>query len=182
MKLAERVLGFWFGLGEDGYREIWFEKDPDFDRKIEDKFTADLKRATAGGHDALAETPDGALALIILLDQFSRNLWRGRAEAFAADPKAREIAKLAIANGFDLKMPLYRRSFFYMPFEHSEILADQERGVDLFTALGDENMLTYMIRHRDIVARFGRFPHRNEVLGRTNTPEEIEFLNDFKPF
>jgi len=182
MGLAERILSFWFGTGKDGYREIWFEKDPEFDRKVADKFTADREIAASGGYDAMAETSDGALALVILLDQFSRNLLRGDAGAFASDPKALAIAKTAIANGFDLTMPLYRRSFFYLTFEHSECLADQDRGVELFTALGDENMLEYMINHRDIVARFGRFPHRNEVLGRQSTAEEIEFLETFDSF
>jgi len=182
MELAERVLSFWFGTGEDEYREIWFEKDPEFDREIAEKFAADREIAAAGGYDAMADTPDGALALIILLDQFSRNLLRGDSGAFASDPKALAIAKIAIGNGFDLTMPLYRRSFFYLPFEHSESLADQDRGVELFTALADKIMLEYMINHRDIVARFGRFPHRNEVLGRESTTEEIEFLETFESF
>ena len=182
MELVERVLSFWFGTGEDGYREIWFKKDPEFDREIAGRFAGDRDIAANGGYDAMAETPNGALALVILLDQFSRNLLRGEAAAFASDPKALAIAKTAIANGFDLTMPLYRRSFFYLPFEHSENIVDQDRGVELFTALGDKNMLEYMINHRDIIARFGRFPHRNEVLDRKSTAEEIEFLKSFEAF
>jgi len=182
MELVGRVLSFWFGTGDDGYREIWFEKDLEFDREVSDKFAADREIAANGGYDAMAETADGALVLVILLDQFSRNLFRGDAGAFASDPKALAIAKTAIGNGFDLTMPLFRRSFFYLPFEHSECLADQDRGVELFTALGDENMLEYMVNHRDIVARFGRFPHRNEVLGRVSTVDEVEFLETFDSF
>ena len=182
MGLAERVLSFWFGDGEDGFREAWFKKDPEFDQEIEEQFGAEREVAAAGRHDALAETADGALALVILLDQFSRNLLRGQAEAFASDAKALGIAKTAISNGFDMKMSPIRRSFFYVPFEHSEDLADQERGIELFEALGNENMLKYMIEHHDIIARFGRFPHRNAVMGRTSTPEEIEFLKNFESF
>jgi uncharacterized protein (DUF924 family) len=182
MELAGRVLEFWFGTGEDVYQEAWFKKDPEFDKKIDQQFGRDREIAATGGHDAMAETAEGALALVILLDQFSRNLLRGSPDAFACDPKALGLAKSAIERGFDMKFPTIRRSFFYLPFEHSETLADQERGIELFTALGDENMLKYMTDHRDIVALFGRFPHRNEVLGRESTAEELDFLKSFSSF
>ncbi len=182
MQLVEHVLEFWFGAGEEAYRGVWFEKNDDFDKRIEAAFGKDREIAAAGGYDDLAATPDGALALVILLDQFSRNLQRGSAEAFASDPKALGIAKTAIAKGFDKDVSVIRRMFFYLPFEHSETLADQEEGVALFTALGDDKLLEYMINHRDIVARFGRFPHRNEVLGRESTPQERAFLKTFDSF
>lgn len=182
MELIEKVLNFWFGHGGDEYRDIWFQKDEEFDQAIRDQFGQDRDVAASGGYDGMANTPEGALALVIMLDQFSRNLLRGRGEAFAADPKALVIAKASVARGFDMKVSPIRRSFFYLPFEHSEDIADQDRGVELYTALGDENLLKYMVSHRDIVARFGRFPHRNEVLGRVSTPEELEFLKTFDAF
>jgi len=182
MDVVNRVLEFWFGSGESGPRRIWFEKDPEFDRRIAQQFGADHAIATSGGYDDRAQTADGALALVILLDQFSRNLYRDQAAAFAADPKALEIARTAIAAGFDLNVAPLRRVFFYLPFEHSENLADQQRGITLFEALGDAHSLEYMIKHRDIIARFGRFPHRNAALGRESTDEEKTFLAAFPGF
>jgi len=182
MDLSERVLEFWFGTGPETYREIWFQSSPEFDREIEEKFGEDRSIAAAGRHDGMAETPDGALALVILLDQFSRNLLRGSPEAFASDPKALMTAKSAIERGFDQQMSLLRRVFFYVPFEHCEDLAVQEQGVELYRALGDADFLKYMIEHRDIIAKFGRFPHRNAVLGRESTAEEVVFLKTFDSF
>ena len=124
----------------------------------------------------MVDSARGCLALIVLLDQFSRNMFRGTARAFAADAKALSVACAALDRGFDQEAPAVLRSFFYLPFEHSEVLADQERSVALFEALGDADGLDYAIRHHDIIARFGRFPHRNELLGRENTPEESTFL------
>jgi uncharacterized protein (DUF924 family) len=166
------VLAFWRAAGPDK----WFEKDDAFDDQIRTRFLATCEAAAAG---ALAwdDTPDGALALLIVLDQFPRNIFRGSARAFAADPLARAVAARAIVRGFDREVPVAERGFFYLPFEHSEALADQERCVALNRATGDADALKWAELHADIVRRFGRFPHRNAVLGRATTPDEQAFLD-----
>lgn len=180
MELTSRVLDFWFGApGSAGYgepRELWFKSDPAFDADVRRRFASDLEAAAAGAHDGLVAEPDGALALVILLDQLPRNIHRGTSGAFAFDPKALDVACRALELGHDQAVAAFQRPFLYLPFEHSESLADQDRSVALFTALGDENTLDYAIRHRDIIVRFGRFPHRNAILGRFSTPEEVAFL------
>lgn len=178
--VVRRVLDFWFGEKNSpafGVKQKrWFQADADFDAAVTAEFGADFDAAAAGEYDALAETAHGSLALVILLDQFSRNIFRGTGRAFAADEKALSLACAARDRGFDQEVPPVLRSFFYLPFEHSEDLADQELSVVLFEALGDPDWLDYAVRHRDVIARFGRFPHRNELLGRENTPEEAAFL------
>ena len=178
--LIERVLSFWFGAdwatGTPARRPEWFQPDPAFDAGIGRAFAGDVERAAAGDFDSLMESAHGGVALAILLDQFPRNLFRGTARAFAADPRARTAARHALERGLDLALPQVMRLFLYLPFEHSEDLADQQRSVVLFEALGDAEWLDYAVRHRDIVARFGRFPHRNAALGRTSTAEELAFL------
>jgi uncharacterized protein (DUF924 family) len=175
------VLDFWFGAKDSAdygkYREIWFRAaTPAFDQEIRDKFLATHEAAARGELDDAMETADGSLALLVLLDQFPRNMFRGSARAFATDAKARAVAKHAIAKGFDQQVPTGMRGFFYLPFEHAEDLADQEDGVRLFEKLGEGEGLRYAVEHRDVIKRFGRFPHRNAVLGRASTPEEIEYL------
>ena len=174
------VLGFWFGKIPAGAmpepRTIWFKPTPEFDMEITDRFLGDHERAAAGELDALMQSGDGCLALAVLLDQFPRNMFRGTARAFAADGKARAVARHALERGFDLEMPPVQAMFLYLPFEHSENLSDQNRSVALFEALGNAEWIDYAVRHRDIIARFGRFPHRNTALGRETTPEEEEFL------
>ena len=166
------VLAFWRAAGPDK----WFTKDAAFDEAIRARFLATCEAAAAGTL-AWEDTAEGALALLIVLDQFPRNMFRGSARAFAADPLAREIATRAIARGFDLEVAVAERGFFYLPFEHSETLADQERGVALNRASGDADALKWAELHADIIRRFGRFPHRNAVLGRATTPEEQAFLD-----
>jgi len=167
------VLSFWFRELE---QEAWFRKSDATDAAIRDRFSA-LHEALAAApvQDALT-SPQRALATVIVLDQFSRNMFRGSPKAFAADPTALVVAREAIARGYDRPFDVHGRAFFYLPFEHSEDLADQEASVELFTPLGDESYTQYAIAHRDIIARFGRFPHRNAVLGRASTAEEVEFL------
>lgn len=167
------VLAFWFAPGGE---DRWFTPDPAFDAEIGQRFGALVEEALAGGLAAWAETPDGALALCLLLDQFPRNLWRGTPRAFAGDAMARALAADALAAGHDRAMPVDRRLFLYLPFEHSEELADQQRCLALVGTLGDARLLDYARRHRDVIARFGRFPHRNAILGRPSTPEEARFL------
>jgi uncharacterized protein (DUF924 family) len=168
----QTVLAFWRAAGPDK----WFGKDAGFDAEIRERFLGVYAAAAAG---ALAWEGDaqGALALVIVLDQFPRNMFRDSARAFAADPLARAIAARAIARGFDQEIAVAERSFFYLPFEHSEALADQERCVALNRASGDADALKWAELHADIIRRFGRFPHRNKVLGRATTPAEQAFLD-----
>lgn len=181
MSRVEEILGFWFG-GEEGYREVWFRKDEAFDREVRDRFAEDYERAAAGELDGWMSSPRGCLALILLLDQFPRNLFRGDPRAFATDEKARAVADHAVSTGLDRGLSPVERMFVYLPFEHSESVEDQRRSVELFLALDAEleapEVLDYAVRHREVIERFGRFPHRNEVLGRASTPEEEEFLKE----
>ena len=168
----QTVLAFWRCAGPDK----WFENDAGFDAEIRARFLATYEAAAAGGL-AWDDNPQGALALVIVLDQFPRNMFRDSARAFAADLLAREVASRAIARGFDQRVPAAERMFFYLPFEHSEKLADQERCVALNRATGDAEATKWAEHHADIIRRFGRFPHRNAVLGRATTAEEQAFLD-----
>jgi len=167
------VLDFWWQAG----RARWYANDPAFDADIRARFLALHARAAAHALSEWERTCDGALALVIILDQFSRNMFRGRPEAFAQDKLAREIADRAIVRGFDRAFPVPARCFFYLPFEHAEDLALQDRSVDLHCAANDEEGVKYARSHRDVIARFGRFPSRNAALGRSTTPEEQVFLD-----
>lgn len=182
MDVIDPVLAFWFEGDFEERRKAWFLKNADFDTQIRTQFGDDVEKASAGGYDALAETPLGALALLILLDQFPRNIFREDPKTFATDAKALGIAKQAIANGLDANLSVVQKIFFYLPFEHSENMEDQNRAVELCEALGDENYLKYAIAHRDVIEKFGRFPHRNKVLGRTSTADEVEFMKSFDSF
>lgn len=172
---ATALLDFWFGP-RDEWREVWFETHPEFDRALKERF-GDLAHS-APTLIGWMETAEGALARVIALDQLPRNLHRGTPAAFAHDGLARQAADHAIRCGRDRELPPLRRMFLYLPFEHSEELVDQERSVALTESLGPDfaEPLDYARRHRDIIARFGRFPHRNAVLGRVSTPEELAFL------
>lgn len=165
------VIAFWREAGP----EKWFRKDADFDRGIAERFGAAHAEAAAGGLQDWAATPEGALALIIVLDQFSRNMFRGRPEAFAQDELASATARKAIDGGFDMAVGEDLRSFFYTPLMHSEAIADQERSVLLYHALAP-HYLRYANEHERIIRRFGRFPHRNPILGRHMTPAEQAFI------
>ena len=157
--------------------EKWFKKDTAFDDEIRTRFLETHEAAVAGKLSGWEQTAEGALALTLVLDQFPRNMFRGDARTFAADPLARAVAGRALARGFDRPMALSDRQFFYLPFEHSEMLADQERCCALFRSTGDADLLKWAELHADIIRRFGRFPHRNAVLGRATTPEEQAFLD-----
>jgi len=178
--LARRILVHWFGtpniVDPVEFREAWFKRDDAFDQDIRVSFSNEVESALRGELDGMAETAERALGLLLLLDQFTRNLFRGTPKAFAGDAQARKIAKAALARGFDAAMSPNHRIFLYLPFEHSEDIADQERSVTLFATLNDPRAYDYAVRHKDVIARFGRFPHRNKALDRTSTPEEIEFL------
>jgi uncharacterized protein (DUF924 family) len=168
------VLGFWRNAGP----EKWFKKSVAFDEAIRLKFEPVHHAAARGEYDSWSAAPESALALLILLDQFPRNLYRNSAHAFATDPKARAIARAAIEAGFDRQVEPDLRNFFYLPFEHSEDLADQDYSLALCAEAGVEDDVKWAGIHRDIIQRFGRFPHRNAALGRQTTAEEQEFLDE----
>jgi uncharacterized protein (DUF924 family) len=170
---VDAVLRFWFT--ECGPRQ-WFARDDAFDATLRERFGALHARVVSGDEPVSAASPRRALAAIVVLDQFSRNLHRGSPEAFAGDERARALAEAALDRGFDAGLPAAQRMFAYLPFEHSEDLADQQRSVALFEAIGNPEWTRYARAHHDLVARFGRFPHRNAVLGRASTPPELEAL------
>lgn len=166
------VLTFWFNLKP----EAWFEKSPALDRECATRFGDVHAKVSALSPEAATATARQALAVVIVLDQFSRNMFRDTPNAFAFDERARAVADQALALGFDAGLSTDERLFLYLPFEHSESLTDQDRSVDLFSALGSDQYLDYAIAHRDIIRRFGRFPHRNAILGRPSTAQETNFL------
>ena len=170
---AGKCVAFWVEAGQ----EKWFVKDPEFDTAFREKFLDLHFEAARREHDAWIETPEGALALMILLDQFPRNSFRGTGHMFATDPLARMYARMALERGHDRHVDGPLSAFFYLPFEHSEDIEDQKLSVKLFTPMGGE-ALEYADIHLDIIARFGRFPHRNPQLGRESTSEELAFLAD----
>jgi len=171
---VKAVLQFWF---EELSATDWFAKSDDIDVQIRERFLG-LHKQISGNDAAGIFSPREILAAIVVLDQFSRNLFRGSPQAFAADPAARRLARLAIEQGFDKTMTNEERVFLYLPFEHSEDIEDQKKSVALITLLGNEYWTRYAIAHLEIIERFGRFPHRNAVLGRVSTPDEIEMLKD----
>jgi uncharacterized protein (DUF924 family) len=192
--LHDQILDFWFGpLDENGncgadYRKRWFTKDANFDRQIREEFTAPYVSLAlmSSSRPAWLVGPRGLLAGVIVLDQFSRNMFRDSPAMYSADDVALSLCYEIIALGYNRQLPVAMRTFAYMPLMHSERLADQQRCVELFQQLAEEltgdaqkailDNVDYAIRHRDIVARFGRFPHRNQILDRTSTDQEIEFL------
>lgn len=174
------VLEFWFADGADTQRKAWFVKDAAFDALLREHFADWLRAARDGALDDWAATPEGALALIILLDQVTRNIFRGSAEGFAGDARALRLARALVDASEDQRLTPTQRIFAYLPFEHSEEMADQDRCVALFQAMtqvpGMETVIDFAHRHRAVIARFGRFPHRNATLGRVSTPEEVAYL------
>jgi len=176
MSLADprEISEFWRDVGPDK----WFVANEAFDREIRTRFRTTHEVAAHGELAAWEESSEGALALVILLDQFPRNMFRGAARAFATDALARRVAENALVRNFDPLVHEAMRLFFYLPFMHSEALADQDRSLQLFGALGNVEQLKYAVIHRDIISRFGRFPHRNDVLGRATTPAERIFLEE----
>ena len=179
MITPDDVLDFWFDGDPSVRRAVWFEKNPEFDHACT-RFAAAARDARAGALDSWLATPRHTLALLILLDQFSRNLHRGSPESYTADAQALRIARDAVAKGFDKSLGPVERMFLYLPFVHSEVLADQDEAVRLVEALEPDlgpEPIEATHRHRDVILRYGRFPHRNEVLGRISTPDEQVYLS-----
>ena len=168
------VLDFWWQAGASK----WFAGGETFDGLCRERFLGPVGEAIAGRLDHWAQTADGALGLILLLDQMTRNIFRGTPDAFSGDEKAVSIAEYALAHGFDRAFPTNARHFFYLPFEHAEDMAHQEKCVDLCRVLGDMEAYHYALIHLDVIRRFGRFPHRNAILGRKSTPEEIAYMEN----
>lgn len=170
------ILTFWF---DDVKPQQWFQSNPDFDAEVRKRFMADFSLACAGIFDGwMDEGAEGCLALCVLLDQFPRNIFRGTAKAFETDGRALAVARHAVDKHLDALLPVLRRRFLYLPFEHSEAMADQDKSVALFSSMKKDDPLgyEYAVRHRDVIAKFGRFPHRNAALGRASTPEELDYL------
>lgn len=174
------LIAFWFS---DAARPHWFDVDPAFDAAVANRFGAVWPQAAAGALSDWEETPEGALALVLVLDQAPRNMFRNDPRAFSTDAQARSAAGRALSRGFDLPLEPERRMFLYLPFMHNEDLADQERCLALIEErVGLHDPIQAARAHRDIIARFGRFPHRNAVLGRSSTPEETRFLAEENPY
>ncbi len=177
LEWVQDILSYWF---EELTREDWFTSKAETDGTIRARFLDLHARLQSDLPDAVYTDPETALAAIILFDQFSRNMFRGTAAAFSTDSLALGIARNAVDKGFDAALPPDRRMFLYMPFMHSEVTADQEHCIQLFAAMGADTK--YAVEHRDIVARFGRFPHRNKALGRQSTADELAFLGGHQGF
>ena len=174
MSQIAEILAFWFA---PGMTERWFKKDPAFDREVRDRLGARHEKAAAGGFEDWRATPEGCVALIVLLDQVPRNFYRNDRRAFATDGMALAVTRHALAQGFEAALTQDQRGFLYMPLQHSEALEDQELSLRLTGRLDeDPSWHEWALPHRDIIARFGRFPHRNATLGRETTAEEAAFL------
>lgn len=194
MSRAATILEFWFGrldaagLPDARAERRWFNADDAFDAEVRARFEPDLRNASAGRLSRWERDPRSALALVILFDQFPRNMYRGKPRAFLFDVHARAVAERTVARGLDVRLQPVERAFLYMPFEHSEDAADQARSVRLFRQLVDaapesqrerfRGYLSYALQHQEVIARFGRFPHRNRVLGRTSTAAEAAYLRE----
>ncbi|HXG18626.1 MAG TPA: DUF924 family protein [Methylomirabilota bacterium] len=186
MSSAEEILTFWFGdlRDDEAYyeerRKLWFASDPRIDQDIKNRFLSNYEHAVAGQLQRWRDTPRTTLALILLFDQFPRNMFRGDPQAFATDAQARALTLDLIQTGADVQLHPVERMFVYMPLMHSEDLTHQRQAVTLFRQLAQDNprvnAVSYAERHLEIIERFGRFPHRNAILGRSSTPEELDFL------
>jgi uncharacterized protein (DUF924 family) len=177
--MPQKIIDFWFA---DDVRKLWFNSTAKFDRSLRERFEDILKQADQGELDHWMETAAGCLALVIILDQFPLNMFRGNAQSFATEARSRDVARVAIVKGFDKALPAEQQAFLYMPFMHSEAIADQEQALELFAKPGMESNLRFSRHHHAIVETYGRFPHRNSVLGRTSTAAEIEYLNSREAF
>ena len=167
------ILQFWFTAPANKH---WFRSTPEFDKEIRNKFENIWKQASLNQLDHWKSTPDGVLALIIVLDQFPLNMFRGTSKSFSTTKKAIELSRYARTNGFDLKLPHNKLPFLYMPLMHSENIEDQNLSVELYEKAGLESNLRFAKHHREIIKKFKRFPHRNKILNRTNTKEELKYL------
>ena len=177
--MSQEIVDFWFS---DEVSKLWYRSTPKFDQLLTDRFEETWQQASRGELDQWMDTAIGCLALVILLDQFPLNMYRNSALSFSTEAKSREVVRIAIDRGFDKTLPAEQRSFMYMPFMHSESLEDQDLALQLFDQPGLEGNARFSHHHRAIVEKFGRFPHRNEALGRDSSAAEIEYLNSKQAF
>ena len=177
--MYRELLGFWFS---DEVSQFWFHSTPEFDQQLRGKYSELWQQAVNGELDSWLDHAEGCVAMVILLDQFPLNMFRGTAESFSSEQQSRDVARHAIENKFDTGLAARQKSFLYMPFMHSENLDDQSLSLQLFDQPGLEENLRFARHHYGIVERFGRFPHRNEILGRQNTEAEVEYLNSKEAF
>lgn len=177
--MPQQIIDFWFS---DATRKLWFNSTPEFDRELCERYQDTWERARRGELDHWMQTAEGCLALVIILDQFPLNMFRGRAQSFTSEAKSRDVAAVAIEQGFDKVLPGEQRSFLYMPYMHSETLEDQELALKLFDQPGLESNLRFAHHHHAIIEKYGRFPHRNAVLGRPSNDAELEYLNSKEAF
>lgn len=175
----QEVLGFWFS---ERVKPLWFRSTPEFDAELRERFLSTWQAAAAGQLGMWCEAPEGALALVIVLDQFPLNMFRGKPESFSTEALSRDVAAAAIDKGWDRQIEKSRLAFFYLPFMHSEDMADQDRSVALFEAAGLQENLRFARHHRELIRRFGRFPHRNTILARTSSDEELAYLASKEAF
>lgn len=178
-EIATSVINFWF---DEAVKPLWFNSTPEFDRLLQDRFLSLYQEAATGNLTDWETSAEGALALVIILDQFPLNMFRGQKASFATEAMARDVAKRAIAQHLDSQLTGEQKAFLYMPFMHSETLADQDRAILLYKEAGLESNLKFAEHHRNIVRQFGRFPHRNEILQRKSTQEEIDWLASDEAF
>lgn len=175
----KEVVSYWFS---EPVKKLWFNSTPEFDAKLRQKYMQTLERAERGELDDWALDALGALALVIILDQFPLNMFRQQARSFATERKARQVAEQAIVKNLDRSLTAEQKAFLYLPFMHSENLQDQDKSVELFEKAGLTENLRYAKHHRELIRRFGRFPHRNSILNRESTAEEIDYLNSKEAF
>ncbi|WP_455206826.1 DUF924 family protein [Kaarinaea lacus] len=173
------ILKFWFS---EKIKPLWFNSTPEFDAQLKEKFLDVYHAALNGNLSGWQQSADGCVALILILDQFPLNMFRGQPECFAGEKQAQDIAREAVAKGFDQHIPDEQKAFLYMPFMHSECAEHQDLSVRLFESAGLKDNLRFAIHHRDIVRRFGRFPHRNKILGRNSTEAELQYLASKEAF
>jgi uncharacterized protein (DUF924 family) len=176
---AQALVDYWFS---EEVAKLWFNSTPEFDAELKLKYEPVLKRASQGELDAWQEDAVGALALCILFDQIPLNIYRKQAASFATEARARDVANYAIEKGLDAQLSQTQKIFLYMPFMHSEDIADQDRSIELFEKAGLGENAKYAHHHREIIKRFGRFPHRNAALGRESTSEEVAYLTSDEAF
>ena len=177
--MFQEIVEFWFS---DEVSKLWYRSTPEFDQLLTDRYEEIWQQASRGELDHWMDTAAGCLALAIVLDQFPLNMYRNSALSFSTEAKSREVAKIAIEQGFDKSMPVEQCSFLYMPFMHSESIEDQDLALQLFEKPGMEGNLRFAHHHRAIIEKFGRFPHRNEALGRDSSAAEIEYLDSKEAF
>ena len=177
--MPQQIIDFWFA---DGTRKFWFNSTPKFDQELSERYQDTWEQASRGELDHWLQTAEGCLALVIILDQFPLNMFRGNAQSFASEVRSRDAATIAIEQGFDKVLPVEQLAFLYMPYMHSETLEDQKLALELFAQPRLESNLRFAHHHHAIIEKYGRFPHRNAALGRTSTDAEIEYLNSKKAF